>query len=89
MDLLNQSPAERAMSQHIDQQVERLALLLAGDTNPRVRAVILFQFMQTYPEVCACFEELCTNWILPLTLRNSRSIYEGDKALNAALRKVG
>lgn len=88
MDLLNQSPAERAMSQHVDALTARLQQAFADESNPRVVAVVLFQFMQANPEVCSCFEALCSDWILPLTLRNSRSIYEGDRALNAALRRT-
>ncbi|HUK35857.1 MAG TPA: hypothetical protein VLV86_18195 [Vicinamibacterales bacterium] len=88
MDLLNQSPAERAMSQQIDKLVAQVATALDEEANPRVIAVVLFQFMQHNPEVCACFEALCTDWVLPMTLRNSRSIYEGDRALNAALRRT-
>jgi hypothetical protein len=89
MDLLNQSPAERAMSQHVDQLVARLVQAFEDEKNPRVVAVVMFSFLQTNPELSQAFEALCTDWILPMTLRNTRSIYEGDKALNAALRRIG
>lgn len=88
MDLLNQSPAERAMSQHVDALVARLHQVFEDEKNPRVIAVILFSFMSANPEVSSCFEALCQDWILPMTLRNTRSIFEGDRALNAALRRT-
>ena len=88
MDLLNQSPAERAMSQHVDQLIMRLVHALDDEKNPRVVAVVLFSFLQTDPELSQAFEALCQDWILPMTLRNTRSIYEGDRALNAALRRT-
>lgn len=88
MDLLNQSPAERAMSQHVDQLVARLGQAFADERNPRVVAVVMFSFLQSNPELSSSFEALCQDWILPMTLRNTRSIFEGDRALNAALRRT-
>jgi hypothetical protein len=87
MNLLEQSPVERAMSQHVDRLVARVQEAIGAEPE-RVAAVVLFSFLSANPEVSQAFEALCSNWILPMTLRNTRSIFEGDRALNAALRRT-
>ena len=87
MSFINPSEAERAMMQRIDATGQRLAAAASGEP-VKVVAVAISVWLEQNPELSAAFEELCQNWLLPLTLRNTRSIHEGDKALKEALRRT-
>lgn len=87
MSFINPSEAERAMMERINQVEQKLDAAVSGEP-VRVAAVALSLLLEHNAELSAAFEELCQNWMLPLTLRNVRSIHEGDRALKEALRRV-
>ena len=87
MSFINPSEAERAMMQRVDALGQRLAAAASGE-EVRVVAVAISVWFEQNPELSQTFEALCQNWLLPLTLRNVRSIHEGDRALKEVLRRT-
>lgn len=87
MSFINPSEAERAMMERVNNTAAKLDAAISGE-EVKVAAVALSLLLEQRAELSTAFEELCQDWMLPLTLRNVRSIHEGDRALKQALRRV-
>lgn len=88
MSFVHPTEAERAMMVRIDATGQKLAAAVSDEPDVKVVAVAISVWFEQNPELSQAFEALCQNWLLPLTLRNVRSIHEGDKALKEVLRRT-
>lgn len=87
MSFIDPTPAERAMMERVNQTGQKLAAAVSGE-DVKVVAVAISIWFEQNPELSKTFEALCQDWLLPLTLKNVRSIHEGDRALKEVLRRV-
>lgn len=87
MSYINPSEAERLMMARIDQTGQKLAAAVGGE-EVKVVAVAISIWFEQNPELSTAFEALCQDWILPLTLRNVRSVAKSERALKQVLRRT-
>ena len=75
------------MMERVNNTAAKLAAAVSGE-DVKVAAVALSLLLEQQAELSTAFEALCQDWLLPLTLRNVRSIHEGDRALKEVLRRA-
>lgn len=83
------SPAEQAYEDRINAVAQRVCAAIGGQEEVRVVACALMTIFVRNETLAAAFNDLTGNWMLPLIFKNTRSMFEADRALHDALRRIG
>lgn len=82
------TPAELNYARRINEAKLRFKAAVGGESEVRVIACALVNWFVEHAELGQAIEDLTCNVMLPLVLKNSRALNEGDRALHSALRKI-